>query len=47
MTVAQLGRKGKQAATKAFSGLIKQGSKQIGKVADLVKKKAAGQLGDA
>ena len=45
-TLGQLGTKGKQAATKAFSGLSKQASKQISKVGQLVQKKAQSQMGD-
>ena len=45
-TLGQLGAKGKQAATKAFSGLSKQASKQVSKVSQLVQKKAQGQIGN-
>ena len=45
-TLGQLGKKGKQAATKAFSGLSKQASKQVSKVGQLVQKKAQSQIGD-
>ena len=45
-TIGQLGAKGKQAATKAFSGLSKQASKQVSQVGQLVQKKAQGQIGN-